>query len=74
MASYEREKRKLLALEIDCLRSPRVSKLQKKNPKHHREEQNANMTINSRQDSKKEIEMVWTPPWPKIDLPVDTTQ
>ena len=57
------EQRKLSALEMDYLRrSARVFRLQK-NPKHHHQEQNGSRTINFRQNSKKAIEMVLTPPY-----------
>ena len=62
--------RELLALEMDYLRrSARVSRLQK-----------TSQTINFRQNAKKAIEMVWTPPQNgsqslvKEDLPVDTAR
>ena len=54
------EQRKLLALEMNYLRSASVQIT--KNPIHQHQGQNASRTINFRQNTKKAIEMVWTPP------------
>ena len=57
------EQRKLLALEMDYLRRQASVQITK-NLKHHYQEQNANRTINFRQNSKKAIEMEDSR-WPK---------